>query len=92
MISFDELWEKCEQFQQQYNGNESLKSVIDELLLKINLYKAVNNKEIPKEEADKMKIRILGEILLNISALSGKDNINIYDALYTALNFRMPKN
>ena len=86
---FEELWEKCEDFQKEASINDNVQSIIDELLLKINLYKVIDAKtEIPEEDRQKVKSRTLGEILLTLTGLSLKDNINVYEALNIALQYR----
>jgi hypothetical protein len=88
-IHFEELWEKCENFQKEINSNGNSQSLIDELMFKINLYKAIDAKtEMPEEDRQKIKFRTLGEVLLTLTGLSFKDNINVYDALNTALLYR----
>jgi hypothetical protein len=89
MISFEDLWNKCEGFQKDASANTQVQQITDELVLKINLYKVIDAKqEIPEEERQKVKSRILGEILLAITCLSFKDNINIYESLSLALQYR----
>lgn len=64
-------------------------SVAEELVMKINLYKAITEKtKIPTEELHKMRTRILGEILLTLTGLSIKDNVDVFEALATALQYR----
>lgn len=87
-LQFSELWEKCEQYQKE-SGN--LDNLLQDLLLKINLYKAFANEratEIPPEELHKVKVRTLGEILFTITGISLKDNVNVFDALVQALQFK----
>lgn len=89
-MHFEELWEKCENFQKEASEHTQTQQMIDELVLKINVYKAVDAKsdEIPIEERQKVKSRLLGEILLVISCMSLKDNINVFESLSMALQFR----
>jgi len=89
MISFEELWNKSEEFQKNASKETTTQNIIEELLLKLNLYKAIDLKtEIPEEERQKIKSRTLGEILLTFTCLSLKDNINVYEALSVALQYR----
>lgn len=86
---FEDLWEKCEAFQKEASSTDNVQSIIDELMLKINLYKVIDSKtEIPEEDRQKVKSRTLGEILLTLTALSLKDNINVYETLNIALQYR----
>ncbi len=89
-IHFEELWEKCENFYKDSNLITDAKNLMEELTLKINLYKAMDSKkdEIPEEEQQKAKSRLLGEILLTLTGLSFKENINVYEALSIALQYR----
>ena len=88
-LHFEELWVKCEEFQQGTNASRDVQSVIEELMLKLNLYKAIDAKEeIPAEDRQKIKSRTLGEILLTLTTLSVKDNVNVYEALNMALQYR----
>lgn len=86
---FELLWEQCEKFQQEATANVSVQQLIEELTMKIGLYKAIDSKtEIPEEDRQKVKSRTLGEILLTLTALSLKDNVNVYDVLNIALQYR----
>jgi hypothetical protein len=66
---------------------------LEELLLKINLYKVISSKsEIPLEESKKIKSRTMGEILLTMAHLSLKEDINVFQALKTANQYRAAEN
>lgn len=90
-IHFEELWEKCEQFHQENSAQDSISSIIEELSIKINLYKALDSKidSLPAEESQKIKSRTLGEIVLTLTNLSLRENINVYDSLRESLQHRM---
>jgi len=83
---FEELWEKCEKLHQE--AETSISASLMELDLKFKLYKNINDQEFTKEEAEAIKSRILGEILLTITNISLVDNINVFKALTEALQFR----
>lgn len=88
-IHFEELWEKCENLHKQMGGDTPAPSILDELAMKINLYKIIDSKEeIPVEEKKKAKSRTLGEILLTLTHLSFKDDINVFEALNVAKQYR----
>jgi hypothetical protein len=88
-LHFEELWEKCENFHQESEDKSSPTMILEELMMKVGLYKAIAAQtEIPAEEAAKIKTRTLGEILLTLTNLSLKDNINTYEALNSALQYR----
>jgi len=86
---FEVLWEQAENFQKDGSANVNVQQIIEELMMKISLYKAIDSKtEIPEEDRQKVKSRTLGEILLTITSLSLKDNINVYESLNMALQYR----
>lgn len=86
---FEDLWIKCEELQKDAYSASTVQVIIEELVMKINLYKAIDTKtEIPAEDRQKVKSRVLGEILLTLTGLSLKDNINVYDSLNMALQYR----
>ena len=81
-IHFEELWEKSEQYHKHNSSEDSTEDILDEIMLKINLLRAIEQKtELPKEEAEQAKSRLLGEILFSLTNLSLKDNINVFEAL-----------
>lgn len=89
MIHFEDLWTKCEELQKEALGARDMPSVAEELVMKINLYKAITEKtKIPAEELHKMRTRILGEILLTLTGLSIKDNVDVFEALAQAFQYR----
>ncbi len=88
-IHFEELWVKCEDFFKDNKASSGTQSALEELLFKVNLYKVIDAKtEIPEDERQKIKSRTLGEILLTLTHLSLKDNINVFEALSIALQYR----
>lgn len=89
-MHFEELWEKCEK---THIGESNMDSILDELAMKINLYRILSEKkEIPDAELQKIKSRTIGEILFTLTNLSLKDNINVFDALSKAQQFHSEKN
>lgn len=88
-MHFEELWELCENFHKETTDMSDIGNVISALLLKMNLYKSLDaQKDMLGEEMQKVKSRALGEIVLALTCLSLKDNINVYEALGTALQLR----
>lgn len=86
---FEELWEQCEKYHIDSIKEQNHLSIYDELILKINLYKALDNKtEISEHERKNIKSRILGEILFTLTSLSIKDDINVFSALNMTLQLR----
>lgn len=83
--TFEELWTKCEDFNKNTsNTNDS----INEILMKFNLYLSIDKKEMSNDEKNKLKNRVMGEILLSLSNISLLDNINIFAALHEAYQYR----
>ena len=82
--TFNELWEACEKtFQEDHN--RSCQDILDELHMKIELYRKIDQK-ITNEtsEIKTAKSRLLGEILLTITNLSLKEDINVFQELLIA--------
>lgn len=89
-MHFEQLWEDCEKHHQETKGDTSVLMLINELVMKLNLYNALEQRtELGNEERNVSKSRIAGEILLALTHLSLKDNINVFDALNTALQYRI---
>lgn len=88
-MHFEELWEKCEELHQQTGSDASTEALIDELIMKINLYQAIDAKtELSIEDRQMAKSRTMGEILLTLTHMSLKDSINVFEALGVALQYR----
>lgn len=90
-LPFEKVWENSEKL---YEGDDSpTTSILDELSMKINLYKMIDSKtDIPDDERQKVKSRTMGEILLTLTHLSLKDNINVYEALSISAQYRSAEN
>jgi hypothetical protein len=85
-MHFEDLWEKCENYHSENSTEESSSEVIHELMMKLKLYSTIIDKsETQLEDIKRAKSRLMGEILLSLSALSLKDNINVFNAMNTAL-------
>ena len=83
------MWEQCENFHKNNIAETSIPQLIEELVLKVNLYKTIDSQaDMLGTELEKIKSRILGEILLTITGLSLKGNINVYESLAMALQTR----
>lgn len=91
-MHFEELWEKCEQLHQEANqkGQPTTNTLLEELMMKINLYKAIDAQggEIAGEDRQKIKSRTLGEILLTLTHVSLIDGVDVFEALGVALQYR----
>ena len=89
MIHFEELWEKCEIFHKENQLDASLHEIMEALSYKLSLYKSLDAKiEVPEEERSNAKSRLFGEILLTLTQLSLAENINVFDALGIALQYK----
>jgi len=93
MIHFEELWVKCENLYKDSLDKQTVSTIMDELAMKINLYKIIDSKqEVPVEDRQKIKSRTMGEILLTLTNLSLLDNINVYEALSISQQYRAAEN
>ena len=87
MIHFEELWEKCERFHKEDSPNETSTEILEKLLLKIELYKAINSHSFAEvQDRQKAKSRLYGEILLSLTQLSFIEDINVFEALQISLH------
>lgn len=87
-MHFEELWEKCEELHKEMGQSDNA-VLLEELAMKVSLYKAIDAKpEIPEEDRQKAKSRALGEILLTLTHMSLQDNINVFEALGVAFQYR----
>lgn len=88
MMHFEELWEICEKFYQDNDKNNSPQEIINEISMKMDLYRRLDQKGIDQEELKKIKSRLFGEILLTLTNLSLIDNVNVFEALSIAHQIR----
>lgn len=88
-MHFENLWIKCENLHKEIVSGETSAQILDELILKINLYRALDTKmEISEIDRQTIKSRTIGEILLTLTKLSLKDDLNVYEALSIAMQYR----
>lgn len=85
---FENLWEDAEKCYLETNNSTSPDSILDELSYKITFYKSVHQGNITEEEKQKIKSHLFGEILMTLTQLSLKDNINSYKALQSAIYYK----
>lgn len=86
---FEHLWEDAENYYKDTSNATGVSSILEELVLKINLYKTIDESDkFPKDQKDKIKMHTFGEIVMTLAQLSLKDNINSYAALRTALQYK----
>ena len=88
---FEEVWEACEQFAASQTGfsDSGPETLIREISLKVGIYQScLNQPELKKEEFEKIKSHLLGEILFSMAALSMKENINTFSGLLDTLQYK----
>lgn len=84
-VHFENLWEHAENAQQKNVSACSTNDIIEELLMKVNLYKTSDNKEWDNDQRKSIKSRLMGEILFTLTKLSIKENIDVYESLASIL-------
>jgi hypothetical protein len=83
---FEELWEDAESYFKDSIGTTDNLIIISELLLKINLYQAAAyDSKIPENDRLTIRTKLFGEIIMALTQLSLKDDINAYYGLKLAL-------
>lgn len=75
-ISYEMLWEASEHLFKDDKSDTS--SIVNELIAKFSFYKTIDTSELAQEEKNKAKQFIMGNILVTLSHLTYKENINIY--------------
>lgn len=87
--SFSDLWNDSEKLLQLDIVDTDSTILVKELIAKINIYDQLSTqKNIPPQELNKLKTVCFGEVILCLTKLSSKDNINAYEALGNCLNIR----
>lgn len=87
-MHFEDLWVQCEKLHEESNKKDSATLLLDELMMKLNLYRVIAEKtEGASAELQKMKDRAMGEVLLVLTKISAKENINVYEALSIAAQY-----
>ncbi len=81
-VHFEELWDKSEKISAPLVSNEmeilgKISSVVEEIK---DIY-TVAHKSKDKQLVQGMKSKALGRLIMNIAALSAKENIDVYSAL-----------
>ena len=85
-VHYEDLWVKCEEYHKELSKDSDISDIINEITMKFKLYETVSKIE-SSEEKEEAKFRLMGEILLSLTALSMKDNIDVYDALQKTLMY-----
>jgi hypothetical protein len=81
-VHFEDLWDKSEKASSPLTSNEmeilgKISSVVDEIK---DIY-TVGEKSRDKQLLQGMKSKAIGRLVMNIAALSAKENIDVYAAL-----------
>lgn len=87
IVHFENLWEKAEQAMAISSDSDmeilgKISSVVDEIR---DIYKASANSK-DKNLVQGMKSKAVGRLLFNITALSGKEKIDVYASLKDQLD------
>jgi len=90
-LHFEDIWTNAENYHK--DGEPlSVSDILEELILKLNFYKAIDEKEeLSNEDKRKIKSHTFGEMLFTLTALSLNDNVNTYEALNVAVVLRQFK-
>ena len=75
-VSYDMIWETSEQLFKDDKSDTG--SIINELIAKLSFYQTLDTSELAQEEKNKAKQFVMGNILMTLSHLTLKDNLNIY--------------
>lgn len=78
---FEHLWEESENLSNSIYKEETTDKVISEIISLLNDFKEIDSSDNPIEIKKSVKNRYVGEIVFLLTALSYKDNINVYAAL-----------
>jgi hypothetical protein len=85
-MHYEELWVKAEELKAGDISNRSVKSIIMELQAKFSVYEAMDaNDKLSPEEKQRLKEHLFGKLLMTLTQLSLKDNVNTYAALAEAI-------
>ena len=83
---FETIWNKSEELIASEVSKQPTAPIIEELIAKLALYKALDlNDKIPEEEKQKLKTHLFGKLLIALSKLSFKENVNVYTAMKQAM-------
>lgn len=81
---FENLWCKSESLHKDIE-QETVADIIKEITMKLGLFSAISQKNLANEDLENAKTHLMGEILLSLTKLSLKENIDVYVALNTAI-------
>jgi hypothetical protein len=80
---FEELWNEAESISIKNIDRSSSSNILDELIMKLSLYRSLENKQefLEKIGLNELREICFGEALFIFTKLAAKDNINAYAAL-----------
>ena len=84
--TFNELWENAEKALKEETNSSSSENIVKEIIAKFKLYSMLNSSAFTEEDQIRLRAHAFGKILLCITQLSLKDNVNVHTALKTALD------
>jgi hypothetical protein len=82
---FADLWNTAESLLQTETNSLSVQNLTEQLITQMSAYRAIDESTAPVEAKNKLKENWMGSILLTMTQLSYKDNINTFTALQLAV-------
>lgn len=84
---FEQLWVLCEN-EFKSDTDTDLNEILNKIQVTIGLYKNLSSKPVT-EDLPRIKAHLIGELLLHLSHLSLKEDIDVFAAMKTALKFKL---
>lgn len=81
MLHFEELYEQSEKLATKIHQTETTTELIASIMSVLNDYKDLATSKLPDEVKASLRNRYMGEIMFLFTAISMKDNVNVYAAL-----------
>lgn len=85
-MHFENLWEDAEKTLSDETNISSQEELIKEIEAKLTVYNLLCKASMPEQDLFRLKTHTLGKIILAITQLSAKDNINVFAALKVSLD------
>lgn len=88
--TFDNIWEDAEKLLEQETSHSSTSQLIKECIAKLSMLDSLSSLEntMPTEDLLRLKSHAMGKVLLVLTQISMKDNINVYTALRDVIENR----
>lgn len=80
-IHFENLWEAAEKIASNKYGKLNDNEIMNELTLSITAYEKALTTDLSDDIRNEFKKRILGHMVFIMTAISAKENINVYAVL-----------